>query len=396
MLSRLYFQTMSPNVSIVAGCARVGLLAGPWIGLPLIGTWLAGRPLAPYLVWPPAAEPRTAAPFNGWIFGLVAVLILLALAPVGYRLLTSRMPSAPQSGGHWPVWGWAGLMLLLAGWGLAWTRFDALESVQRYAHTPLWLGYILVINALALRRRGHCPLLDRPRRFAVLFPLSAGFWWLFEYLDLYTGNWYYLNTAAPESAAYQLSSTLAFATVLPAVLSTQAWLAGFPRLSAGLDRFRRPSPALADRFPRFALVAAVLGLIALGGWPHTLFPLLWLAPLALVIGLQGLLGQPGTLATVAVGDWRPVWLVALAALVCGLFWEFWNYGSLAQWRYALPYVDRFRLFEMPLLGYAGYLPFGPLCLAVTEYLLGLSPLTNPLQITDRTDQAGPDASLHGR
>ena len=49
---------------------------------------------------------------------------------------------------------------------------------------------------------------------------------------------------------------------------------------------------------------------------------------------------------------------ALAGLFCGFFWELWNAHSLARWEYTIPWVDRFHLFEMPLLGYAGYLPFG--------------------------------------
>jgi hypothetical protein len=57
---------------------------------------------------------------------------------------------------------------------------------------------------------------------------------------------------------------------------------------------------------------------------------------------------------------------ALAALVCGFFWELWNFGSLARWHYSIPYVQRFHVFEMPLLGYAGYLPFGVTCALVMD------------------------------
>ena len=65
------------------------------------------------------------------------------------------------------------------------------------------------------------------------------------------------------------------------------------------------------------------------------------------------------------GDWRLVWLPALAALFCGFFWELWNAYSLAHWEYSVPFVQRFHLFEMPILGYAGYLPFGLECMVVS-------------------------------
>jgi hypothetical protein len=87
--------------------------------------------------------------------------------------------------------------------------------------------------------------------------------------------------------------------------------------------------------------------------------------------LQYLLTGETLFAPLAQGDWRPVLQPALAALVCGFFWEMWNYGSLAKWHYSIPYVQRFHLFEMPLLGYAGYLPFGVDCALVMQLVARL-------------------------
>jgi hypothetical protein len=36
----------------------------------------------------------------------------------------------------------------------------------------------------------------------------------------------------------------------------------------------------------------------------------------------------------------------------------WNFFSLAKWEYSIPFVHRYQIFKMPVLGYAGYLPFG--------------------------------------
>jgi hypothetical protein len=76
-----------------------------------------------------------------------------------------------------------------------------------------------------------------------------------------------------------------------------------------------------------------------------------------------------------------MWTFAMAALTCGLLWELWNFRSLAHWEYQIPYVGRFRLFAMPLLGYAGYLPFGILCALFIDCL--------------RSALAPPDKSLSG-
>jgi hypothetical protein len=44
-----------------------------------------------------------------------------------------------------------------------------------------------------------------------------------------------------------------------------------------------------------------------------------------------------------------------------MLWEMWNFFSAAKWVYHVPFVNGFYLFEMPLLGFAGYVPFGVLC-----------------------------------
>jgi hypothetical protein len=249
---------------------------------------------------------------------------------------------------------------------LAWTRFPWFAPFQLFIFSPLWLAYILVINGLTLRRRGRCMLTHQPRFFWLLFPLSAAFWWFFEYLNRFVQNWHYVGIGALTPAQYFLFATLPFATVLPAVLGTHDLLATFPRLSAGLEQFTPIAPRRPRLMAALALSAAAVGLALVGVWPSQLFPLLWVAPLIIITALQVLAGRPTLFAPLAHGDWRRIWRLALAALICGFFWEMWNYGSLAKWIYTVPFVQRFQIFEMPLIGYAGYLPFGLECAVVAE------------------------------
>ena len=111
-----------------------------------------------------------------------------------------------------PAWGWAGLALLGASWLLAWNRFEWLAPVQRHTFTPIWLGYIVLVNALTWRRTARCMLWDRPRRLLLLFPVSAGFWWLFEYLNRFVQNWFYVGVAGLEPWQYFWQATLPFST----------------------------------------------------------------------------------------------------------------------------------------------------------------------------------------
>jgi hypothetical protein len=75
---------------------------------------------------------------------------------------------------------------------------------------------------------------DRPGFFLLLFPLSAVFWWFFEYLNRFVQNWYYTGVEF-SPRAYFWYATLSFTTVLPAVLSTKQWLqsANWIRLGYG-------------------------------------------------------------------------------------------------------------------------------------------------------------------
>ncbi|HEX7055420.1 MAG TPA: hypothetical protein VF211_15965 [Burkholderiales bacterium] len=323
---------------------------------PLAGLALAGRPVAPFLDFPPRTAYAAHAPF-AWPAFVLYALPAVAVALLYARALRGR--SAPRAGKacEWPWWLWAGLGLVGAGWTLAWREGLVPAEWRRHTFTLLWLGYIVVMNALAYRRSGRSPLTHRTGWFASLFLASALFWWLFEHLNQFSRNWYYTGIAAKGAWDYFLQASLPFSTVLPAVASTWAWLAAFPRL----DRMRLFPVRAGAWLAWLSLVAGVGTLAALPLAPEALFAMLWLAPLLVLAALQFVLTGETLFSPLAQGDWRPVLQPALAALVCGFFWELWNYGSLARWHYSVPYVQRFHVFEMPLLGYAGYLPFGVEC-----------------------------------
>jgi hypothetical protein len=107
----------------------------------------------------------------------------------------------------------------------------------------------------------------------------------------------------------------------------------------------------------------------LGIYPNIFYPLLWLSPLIIITSLQILTGRKTVLHGMRNGDWRLIVSLAMAALICGFFWEMWNFYSMAKWAYSVPYVNVLHIFEMPLLGYAGYIPFGLECYCVAQLFL---------------------------
>jgi hypothetical protein len=60
-----------------------------------------------------------------------------------------------------------------------------------------------------------------------------------------------------------------------------------------------------------------------------------------------------------------------AGLTCGFFWEMWNYWSMPKWTYDISYAGWLKVFEMPFLGYGGYLPFALEIYSIYFALTGL-------------------------
>ncbi|MBA1147547.1 hypothetical protein H0Z60_10830 [Ectothiorhodospiraceae bacterium WFHF3C12] len=338
--------------------------------LPLAAAVATGAETERYLRFPPRPPAAFPASFSWTAFVVIAAAEILVLAPFLVRLARCQPAAVPrQPGGGWPWWGSLGVAVLAGAWWLAWQGLPGWQAWRAHAFTPLWLGYILLVNAILQRRTGRCPLTARPGAFLLLFPASTLFWWLFEYLNQYVGNWHYLGNATEGPWHYLTAASLPFSTVLPAVFSTWALLASAPRLQAGLAR-SWPLPGQARHWGAGALALGLAGLLGIGLLPAWTYPMLWLAPGLVLVGWQLLREHPSVVDGLFNGDWRALWLAAVAGLVCGFFWEMWNAGALARWRYSVPLVHGMEVFRMPLLGYGGYLPFGITCLACVQALFG--------------------------
>ncbi len=256
-----------------------------------------------------------------------------------------------QSAAPAPVWTWLGVVLVAAAWAVSWFGPPPL----RY-HTffPLWLGYILIVDGLTFARAGESLLSTRRGRWPLLFLLSVPLWWLFEGANRFLGNWRYVLPYDYDPVHYALLASLAFSTVLPAIFSTASLLRTFPLFAAPRRWLRLdPSPA------------GLVAIAALGGGlfaaslllPRYAFPFVWVGLFLLLDPVNRLLGWNSLAAEVARGRWDTVLVLWAAGLCCGVFWELWNWRAMPKWIYEVPYAGEPKLFEMPLLGYGGYLPF---------------------------------------
>jgi hypothetical protein len=338
--------------------------------LPMTGVIMQGGSLAQYLTFPPQTVYVQHASFSWFAFILLALLPAIVLVPLVRRFIHYSAPG--PAGLHcrhpFPWWGYAGIMLTAFSWFLAWTRFQWFAPFQAYTFLPLWLGFIVTVNSLTFTRSGKCLLTDHPRFFLALFPVSSLFWWFFEYLNRFVQNWHYLGVENFSPGEYILHASLCFSTVLPAVQSTEEYLAAIPRLTTPLQNWRPVRVKNPVAWGWFLLALALPSLAGIAIYPDYLFPMLWLAPFLIITGVQIICREETVFRDLPKGDWRAVWLPALAALCCGFFWELWNFKSMAHWQYSVPFVDRFHIFAMPLLGYGGYLPFGLECMVVSRML----------------------------
>jgi hypothetical protein len=251
----------------------------------------------------------------------------------------------------WPCHGWIGLLLIAVFWPLNWL-LPGLRT--HWGFFPLWLGYALTMDALVFRRKGHSLLTRNPTAYAWLFLVSAPAWWLFELINLRTQNWFYLGKEAFTTLEYALLSTVSFSTVMPAVFGTAEWVGSFERLrEIGAGPAIQPTPA----FLRCMFTAGCGMLFLLLLWPNLFFPLVWASLYCIIEPLNVKLGNRSLLNDLARGDWRPVIALGSGCLICGFFWEMWNFYAYPKWIYRIPYADLLHIFEMPLPGYLGYLPF---------------------------------------
>ena len=245
----------------------------------------------------------------------------------------------------------AGLFLLAIAWPLAWA---GLSPLSEHTFFPLWLGYILAADGLTERRAGDSLLRRDWRRFILLFLFSIPLWWLFEFANRFLGNWRYIEARDYPTVVQVALSSLAFSTVMPAIFVTaELWRTVGP--------FRRPI-----RWIRIApSPAGLLAILFLGlamfigslSFPGVLYPLVWIGLFLALDVLNALTGGHSIAAQVAERRWDTVLVLFLAGITCGIFWELWNYWSLPKWVYDVPHISMPQLFEMPLLGYGGYLPF---------------------------------------
>jgi hypothetical protein len=227
-----------------------------------------------------------------------------------------------------------------------------LPFMKTWYYCFAWWSFILVLDAWERRKSGRSFLLDAPKDFFFTAAVSVAVWVVFEYFNLRLQNWSYHGVPAVRAVRWA-GYALAFATVIPAL----KLLAGhFERGFASAIRPARPvrmTPA-----GRGALIAGgVLALALPLLWPRLFFPLVWIGFALWLDPVNDLKGRPSLLRDIAEGRLGRLAAWAAAGLAAGLCWELLNFWAGSHWEYRLPYLNFGRVFQMPVFGYGGFVPF---------------------------------------
>lgn len=271
--------------------------------------------------------------------------------------------------------GVAGLLIILVAETLL---FSGNQIVGEWFTPIVWTGYILFVDALVYKVKGHSLLVTARAEFVIIAVVSIAGWWVFE---LYNAPrfwrsdlelWWHYHNLEPNLFLRRLGYDWAFATISPALFETaelfHATLFSKVRFARAIKLSNRSLYLIIA----VGFVGAALPLVLISPW---LVPLIWLGLILVLDPMNALRGWPSITGDLRRGNYRRLLALLASGAVCGVLWEFWNYWALTKWTYTVPYLGNLKVFEMPVLGYLGFPPFAveswAMYLFISGWMLGV-------------------------
>ena len=222
-----------------------------------------------------------------------------------------------------------------------------IEPFMYNFYVVAWWSYIALVDAALALKSKHFLIFNRG--LPLLLIISAAFWCMFELINLRIQNWYYVNLPSMGLIRF-VGYLLAYGTVIPGIYVTQkafAALLGSIRVRPFSCMFN-PVSCVALGFLMFALLML---------FPSQLFFLAWIFLIPIIEGYNYAKNRWCFTKDLERGEATRLVSTLLSGLACGLLWEAWNYWAISKWVYSVPFFERFKVFEMPILGYFGFIFF---------------------------------------
>jgi hypothetical protein len=246
-------------------------------------------------------------------------------------------------------------------------------------NTPIaWTGFILFADAVVFRARGQSWMRSAPAELAGLAIASIPLWLVFELYNLYIDNWHYVGL--PEQFWLRMFGyAWSFATIWPAIFEGAELVAvwrGTVRPAAGPPAAptptARPAQSVPSGLPALSIVVGAACLV----WPFVqpsryLAAPVWLGFIFLLDPINARVSGESLLQDYRHGRWDRLVNLSASGMLCGVLWEFLNYWSRAKWHYTVPFMERFKIFEMPLPGYLGFPAFAIECFTMYVFTRAL-------------------------
>jgi hypothetical protein len=224
--------------------------------------------------------------------------------------------------------------------------------MQTWFYIFAWWPFILILDSWNYRRSGVSPLFKTAHTFFFMLFVSIGVWLIFELFNFRLQNWSYHGLPV-EAWQRWLGYSLAFSSVIPAIYELSE-LFRRVRVTGNLNVFSlKNTPTFRNLCMALGAICLILPML----WPQAFFPLIWLGFFFLLEPINHRLGNPCFLKELAEKDWKRFWSWVLAGLSAGFAWELFNFWAGSHWEYHLPYLDFGRVFQMPVFGYTGFMPF---------------------------------------
>ncbi len=355
--------------------SMVAIIFFPWLGSYIhnSGVFEPG-----FFAYPPL-KPFNKPPFNPYVFGFVALGCAgLAAAYIFPKLFGFKKiditTSQSSNSTKLPYWFWVGLL----AWG------GALFLLASHVRNPAWLihwsdlplfwGFTLMLDGWVYKRNGGRSLVSIiPQELIGIGVASISGWMIFEFLNFFIDdNWYYPWGNIIDREEFLLYACMISSGLLPLSFEWYCVFQSYPKLRHRFSNGIKIN--LSENWKWLLLLVGIGGIFLSGVFPMQLFAALWLSPPIILAIVLDKVGVWTPLRPIGQGNWSPAMLSALTYFVTGFCLEGQNYlsalhsgenviytGDPAYWQYSLPYVDVLHIFEMPLLGFFGYLPFGIYC-----------------------------------
>ncbi|MCS7185126.1 MAG: hypothetical protein NZ870_04315, partial [bacterium] len=182
-------------------------------------------------------------------------------------------------------------------------------------------------------------------RFSFIFFYSAFYWGIYEVINFRINNWAYENIIS-NCVIRMFGYYLSYATVIPVIILVKKNLQFLLNINVTTCENE-----LKNKWIYLTIGFLMLLLVVL--FPNYFFPLTW----GFLFFILDPLNKTSIICEWMKNKFGNTILLTLSGIICGFLWEFWNYFATSKWIYTLPVYVGPKIFEMPIAGYIGFIPF---------------------------------------